>query len=100
MLRLLAETIDSINADLTLFFSKTLKAEIVVPPGEVTKFLSSEVVSLFSFSKLIVPIIISITSSSERFFGNPPLNPPSLNASIIKAIIAGPDEVKAKNISR
>jgi len=46
---LLAETIDSINADLTLFFSKTLKAEIVVPPGDVTKFLSSEVVSLFSY---------------------------------------------------
>ena len=48
----------------------------------------------------IVPSIISITSSSEIIFGNPPLNPPSLNASIIKAIIAGPDEVKAKNISR
>ena len=99
-LLLLAETIDSINADLTLFFSKTLKAEIVVPPGEVTKFLSSEVVSLFSFIRQIVPSIISITSSSEIIFGNPPLNPPSLNASIIKAIIAGPDEVKAKNISR
>jgi len=97
---LLAETIDSINADLTLFFSKTLKAEIVVPPGEVTKFLSSEVVSLFFFIKLIVPIIISITSSSESIFGHPPLKPPSLNASIIKAIIAGPDEVNAKNISR
>jgi len=41
-----------------------------------------------------------MTSSSESIFGNPPLNPPSLNASIIKAIIAGPDEVKAKNISR
>jgi len=41
-----------------------------------------------------------MTSSSESIFGNPPLNPPSLNASMIKAIIAGPDEVKAKNISR
>ena len=50
-----AETIDSINADLTLFFSKTLKAEIVVPPGEVTKFLSSEVVKFFSLIKRIVP---------------------------------------------
>jgi len=48
----------------------------------------------------MVPNIISKTSSSEINFGNPPLNPPSLNASIIKAIIAGPDEVKAKNISR
>ena len=95
-----AETIDSINADLILFLSKTLKAEIVVPPGEVTKFLSSEVVIFFSFIKHIVPNIISIASSSERFFDNPPLNPPSLNASIIKAIIAGPDEVNAKNISR
>ena len=41
-----------------------------------------------------------MTSSSESIFGNPPLNPPSLNASIIKAIIAGPDDVNAKNISR
>ena len=38
-------------------------------------------------------------SSSASIFGNPPLNPPSLNASMIKAIIAGPDEVKAKNIN-
>ena len=30
-------TIDSISMTYT-FFSKTLKAEIVVPPGEVTKF--------------------------------------------------------------
>ena len=93
-------TIDSINADLTLFFSKTLKAEIVVPLGEVTRFLSSDVDKLFSFIKLIVPNIISITSSSESFFCNPPLKPPSLKASIIRAIIAGPLEVKAKNISR
>ena len=85
---------------LRFFFSKTLKAEIVVPPGEVTKFLSSEVDILFSFIRLIVPCIISMTSSSESIFGNPPLNPPSLNASMIKAIMAGPDEVKAKNISR
>ena len=91
---------DSINADLIPFFSNTLKAEIVVPPGEVTKFLSSDVVSFRSFIKLIVPTIISITSSSESIFDNPPLKPPSLNDSIIKAIIAGPDEVKAKNISR
>jgi len=41
-----------------------------------------------------------MTSSSESIFGNPPLNPPSLKASIIKAIIAGPEEVNAKNISR
>ena len=73
---------------------------MVVPPGEVTKFLSSEVLSFFSFIKLMVPSIISKTSSSESFFGNPPLKPPSLNASIIKAIIAGADEVKAKKISR
>ena len=73
---------------------------MVVPPGEVTKFLSSEVVSFVFFIRLVVPSIISKTSSSESIFGNPPLNPPSLNYSIIKAIIAGADEVNAKNISR
>ena len=57
-------------------------------------------VKLASFIKLIVPNIISITSSSEIFLCNPPLNPPSLNASIIKAIIAGPEDVNAKKISR
>ena len=88
-----------IKADLKLLFSKTLSADIVVPPGEDTIFLSSAVVKLVSFIKLIVPKIISITSSSESFFGNPPLKPPSLNASIIKAIIAGPEDVNAKKIS-
>ena len=61
---------------------------MVVPPGEVTIFLSSAVVKLDSFIKLIVPKIISFTSSSESFFCNPPLKPPSLKASIINAIIA------------
>ena len=41
-----------------------------------------------------------MTSSSDNILGNPPLNPPSLSASIIKATIAGPDDVSAKNISR
>ena len=72
---------------------------MVVPPGEVTIFLSSAVVKLVSFIKLTVPKIISVTSSSESFFCNPPLKPPSLKASIIKAIIAGPEEVTAKKIS-
>ena len=71
-----------------------------MPPGEVTIFFSSAVVILVSLIKLIVPEIISITSSSESFFCNPPLRPPSLRASIIKAIMAGPEDVNAKNISR
>ena len=92
--------IASINADLKVFFSNTLSADIVVPPGEVTMFLRSAVLKLVSLIKLIVPKIISIVSSSERFFGNPPLNPPSPKASIIRAIMAGPEDVNAKNISR
>ena len=91
-----AATTASIKADLKLLFSKTLSADIVVPPGEVTLFLSSAVVKLVSFIKLTDPKIISITSSSESCFCNPPLKPPSLKASMIKAIIAGPVDVKAK----
>ena len=92
---MLAETTASSKADLKLLLSKTLSADIVVPPGEVTLFLSSAVVKLVSLIKLTVPKIISITSSSESCFCNPPLKPPSLKASTIKAIIAGPEDVNA-----
>ena len=43
---------------------------MVVPPGEVTIFLSSAVVKLVSFIKLTVPKIISTTSSSENIRKN------------------------------
>ena len=92
--------IDSIKADLKLLFSNTLKADIVVPPGEVTIFFKSFVEILVSINNKTVPKIISSTNSSERFFCKPPLKPPSLKASTIKLTIAGAEDVKARKISR
>ncbi len=51
LLLFLAANIASINVDLKLFFSSIFKAEIVVPPGDVTIFLKSEIVKLDSFNK-------------------------------------------------
>ena len=97
---MLAAIIASIKDDLKLLCSRTFNADIVVPPGEVTIFLNSVVPISVSLKSNIVPKIISITNSSESFFVNPPLKPPSLKESTIKAIIAGADEVKDKNISK